>query len=267
MARSPAKQPEDDEDTPSKRTRRVGSSPAKATTTPSKRTPKAAAPAAAATPPSARKSAKRVAESLAAASSSKRAKTSPSNGVHDALPSFDDDVFGSSPSISREAFLANERLRRQREARNFTFEGDVSAPKLTRSGRVIGKVADEYGGEDGEEADEADDKDTNADAAGAGAGDDLDNDDDSLRARRDDVPLESARPSMEPLKPEARPHVLRILSTLTSRAVEPFVDEETNEALQGLVGLLSGTVERGEGNSALVTGPRGVGKTKVGTAC
>ncbi|TXT15819.1 hypothetical protein VHUM_00322 [Vanrija humicola] len=259
MARSPAK-PNGNDDTPSKRTRRDGaSSPAKAETTPTKRTPKAAAAAAVTTPTSARKSAKRVAESLAA-ESSKRAKVSPTNGKHDhaALPSFDDDVFGSSPAISREAFLANERLRRQREARNFTFEGDASAPKLTRSGRVIGKAVDEYGGEEGEEGDEeggeADEKNTSADP---------DDDDDSLRARRDEVPLESARASMEPLKPEARPHVLRILSTLTSRAAEPFVDEETNEAIQGLVGLLSGTVERGEGNSALVTGARGVGKTKT----
>lgn len=65
----------------------------------------------------------------------------------------------------------------------------------------------------------------------------------------------------------ARPQVLQILSTLTSQniAIDPpaFIDEEKNEALQGLVNLLKGTVERGEGNSALVIGARGVGKTRV----
>ena len=66
---------------------------------------------------------------------------------------------------------------------------------------------------------------------------------------------------------KARPHVLSILSTLTFQNIAldppPFFDEDTNEALAGLVNLLRATVERGEGNSALVVGPRGVGKTRV----
>lgn len=54
-------------------------------------------------------------------------------------------------SISREAFLANESLKRQREARNFEYEGDVDAPKLTRSGRVVGKQVQEDEPEEEEE--------------------------------------------------------------------------------------------------------------------
>jgi origin recognition complex subunit 4 len=79
------------------------------------------------------------------------------------------------------------------------------------------------------------------------------------------IPPAKANPL--PLPAGARPHVLQILSTLTARHVASnppaFDDEASNEALQSLVNLLKGTVERGEGNSALIVGPRGVGKTRV----
>jgi origin recognition complex subunit 4 len=72
-------------------------------------------------------------------------------------------------------------------------------------------------------------------------------------------------PPVPSLPPKAQPRMLTVLETLTGqeRQPAPLPDEESNEALQGVVSLLRGTVERGEGNSALVTGPRGAGKTRV----
>lgn len=219
-----------------------------------------------------RGSSKRVAASLAAARSTprKRPRTSAP------LPSFDDDVFGTPPSssknsqaISSEAFRANERLRRQREARNFTFEGDANSPRTTRSGRVVAPVEQTYG--QGDERDDSESKDGLDEYGGIAMEEEEavpeDEVDDEAGVRLD-VPLsvaESSSPGTIPLPPNARQHVLRILSTLTGsdRQPSPFDNEEDNEALQGLVSLLRGTVERGEGNSALVTGPRGVGKTRV----
>ncbi|KAK8853413.1 hypothetical protein IAR55_004119 [Kwoniella newhampshirensis] len=185
----------------------------------------------------------------------------------------DDEVFDSpiqqptDTEITRQAFLVNEALKRQREARNFVYIGEASAPKLTRSGRVVGTESvresedlDEYGGHAEED-----------DPTGIQA------------SIIPDVPIPQNIPSTSPLAPAptpkvkagialhsaVRPLVVHILSTLTSQDVsthpDPFVDEEKNEALQGLVNLLKGTVERGEGNSALVVGPRGVGKTRTVT--
>ena len=172
-----------------------------------------------------------------------------------------------SPATIRATFLANEALRRQREARKFVYRGDAAAPKLTRSGKVVGET--KVGGEEVDEY---------------GGGVETEEDDLGITL----IPDESlAQPSprlfptkhpdrhknaesVVPLPPSARPHVLRILSTLTAQNITsdppPFVDEEKNEALQGLLNLLKGTVERGEGNSALVVGARGVGKTRVGLA-
>ncbi|WVR09616.1 hypothetical protein IAU60_006688 [Kwoniella sp. DSM 27419] len=185
---------------------------------------------------------------------------------------FDDEVFEApsrsleSAEITRQAFLANEALRRQREARNFEYKGEVDAPKLTRSGRIIrdDSVAisadttddlDEYGGVPEEN-----------DPLGPQAAiiPDVEvtvGDSDLPGVSPDEVEVQFELP------PQARPFLKTILSTLTSRDVAdnppPFVHEDKNEALHGLVNLLKGTVERGEGNSALVVGPRGVGKTRT----
>jgi origin recognition complex subunit 4 len=183
-------------------------------------------------------------------------------------------------AFSRETFLTNEALRRQREARNFVYQGDVDAPKLTRSGRVVGTredegEVDEYGGvvespEVGVHDAEVDRMDVDGESP------------DLVPATRATISVEetilhpskatSTTPAKaNPIPPPAgaRPHVLQILSTLTARHVASnppaFDDEASNEALQGLVNLLKGTVERGEGNSALLVGPRGVGKTRVST--
>jgi origin recognition complex subunit 4 len=174
--------------------------------------------------------------------------------------------------ISREVFLANESLKRQREARNFRYEGDVDAPKLTRSGRVVGKqVMDDegdYGAEKEEEEEEEEEIEEIEEIEDRGLeveGMDIASAQVILPIN-EDIELPAVN-DQSPLLPEARQHILNILSTLTghhtSRSPPPFVDEETNEALQGLVNLLKGTVERGEGNSALVVGPRGSGKTRV----
>jgi origin recognition complex subunit 4 len=201
----------------------------------------------------------------------------------DVLPSFDDDVFGtnSSPAaaaISRETFLKNEALRRQREARNFTFEGDANAPRQTRSGRVVADAeVDEYGG--GEpETDEGTEAEVEVDAEGAeGEGDEemgeIDGHDHEVSESEavddvdvnSDIEMDETPADITPLPSAAQPHVRRILETLTGREAEPapLPDEAGNDTLQGIVSLLRGTVERGEGNSALVTGPRGAGKTRV----
>jgi origin recognition complex subunit 4 len=80
-----------------------------------------------------------------------------------------------------------------------------------------------------------------------------------------DIEMDETPADITPLPSAAQPHVRRILETLTGREAEPapLPDEAGNDTLQGIVSLLRGTVERGEGNSALVTGPRGAGKTRV----
>ncbi|CAK9780076.1 hypothetical protein CC85DRAFT_271212 [Cutaneotrichosporon oleaginosum] len=203
------------------------------------------------------RSGKRVAASLAAVRSVKKPRTS--------LPSFDIEAFGSqshADTVSSEAFRANERLRRQREARNFTFEGDAHAPRTTRSGRVV--AARTYGRDDTEDTEDTDEKDEYGALAEVEPEPEVEED----AGVRLDVPLPESRaesPAIAPLPASARQHVLQILATLTGTEREPlpFANEEDNEALQGLVSLLKGTIERGEGNSALVTGPRGTGKTKT----
>lgn len=179
---------------------------------------------------------KRFADSLEAVS---RATPKRTRG-NSALPSFDDDVFGASPGtgspMSREAFRANERLKRQREARNFVFEGDANAPRQTRSGRVVETVSHDYG----------------EDATDQSA------EEQEVVVVEEPVP-QPVTHAARPLLPQARKRIVDVLATLNGRLTEP----EESEALTGLVALLTGTVVRGEGNSCLVTGPRGSGKTRV----
>ncbi|WWC91913.1 uncharacterized protein L201_006865 [Kwoniella dendrophila CBS 6074] len=228
-----------------------------------------------------------------AESSRKRARisaTPSSKGIAKTL-TFDDGIF-ESPSttntakktkeeISRETFLANEALKRQREARNFNYEGDSSAPKLTRSGRLIGQddqavdrethkhhhhhELDEYGGE----------KDEDINPLGIEAPLIPDVDVNILNTERyseeEDIQMKdvSEKPKNlnKTIPPPGKLFLKGVLSSLNSQNISinppPFIDEDKNEALNGLVNLLKGTVERGEGNSALVVGPRGVGKTRT----
>jgi origin recognition complex subunit 4 len=186
-----------------------------------------------------------------------------------------DDVFDdspiNSPNITRDAFLANEALKRQREARNFKYKGDAHAPRQTRSGRVVGETKD--GDEDAEDEFGAGDEILEAGVEEGDNGELLDDETGVLEddGRYDPVPpsLEESATPLYTLSEVARQHLTKVLSTLTSHHISddpaPFEDEDKNDALQGLVKLLQGTVDRGEGNSALVTGPRGVGKTRVYT--
>lgn len=167
--------------------------------------------------------------------------------------------------VSRETFLANEKLRRQREARNFQYEGSADAPKLTRSGRVIGAM-DTNPDLDGDDPFVDKPREVSAiDDYSAMHGDG----EEEITTRREDEEVEEENYLEEviPLPAGAEECVRGILDTLTGRRIAfdppPFANEEKNEALNGLVNLFKGTVERGEGNSALLTGARGVGKTRV----
>ena len=178
---------------------------------------------------------------------------------------FDDSPINS-PNITRDAFLANEALKRQREARNFKYKGDAHAPRQTRSGRVVGESKDDDGDADIEYGGGLD----TADVGVETAEDEVVEEEEELEddGRYDPVRIEETT-TPHPLSDIARQHLTAILHTITSQQVSsdppPFQDEDKNEALQGLLKLLQGTVDRGEGNSALVTGPRGVGKTRVGS--
>jgi len=190
-----------------------------------------------------------------------------------------EDIFAnSSPSkadaaISRETFLANEALKRQREARNFKYKGDANAPRQTRSGRVVvdlteGDEVDEFGGEEEAElVDEEEEIVEGGEEVPVGDEEIRILDESGLAASYEQQPISE----INPLSEFARQHITNILSTITSQHISadppPFQDEDQNEALQGLLKLLQGTVDRGEGNSAMVTGPRGVGKTRVCPPC
>jgi hypothetical protein len=75
--------------------------------------------------------------------------------------------------------------------------------------------------------------------------------------------------SIRQLPPGARPYLEHTMAILTgSRDMAgggpmPFEAEQANETLHTLTNVLRGTVCRGEGNSALLVGPRGAGKTRV----
>lgn len=179
----------------------------------------------------------------------------------------------SSVTISRQSFLANEQLKRQREARNFKYTGDADAPRLTRSGKVVGDVQqDDYAVVEKYPSPEElkDDPFTQTDEIG----------NDSLVAdafiqdNSDTIahpqPEKALAKTLDPLPDFARSHMADVLSTLTSTHIadkpKPFRDELQNDTLLSLTKLLQGTIDRSEGNSALIAGPRGSGKTRVSSS-
>ncbi|KAK6909121.1 hypothetical protein I203_103136 [Kwoniella mangroviensis CBS 8507] len=205
----------------------------------------------------------------------------PGSSVAKAL-TFDEEIFEtpntktkSKEEISRETFLANEALKRQREARNFNYKGEASAPKLTRSGRVVGQ--DITPSRDSEELDEYGGiiyqrDEVNPLGIQAPIIPDVEIRNDLQEKEDPDITMvddeeQRSNTQIEQLPKGAQIYLKNVLATLTSQGTStnppPFVDEEKNEALIGIVNLLKGTVERGEGNSALVVGPRGVGKTRT----
>ena len=100
-------------------------------------------------------------------------------------------------------------------------------------------------------------------------------------AAQDDPEMELDDPDFRPVMSPSKvlrgplPHHLYHFVPLQKRAVlqrlrnPPYVelggDKAVNEAGKELRGLLEGTMERGEGNSCLILGPRGSGKSLVGS--
>lgn len=177
-------------------------------------------------------------------------------------PVADDNPFMASQP-SREVFLSNEAMSRQREARNFEFHGDHTAPVALRSGKTMARRGpmdlDEYGGQ----AEMADDQGIEAAESDAEA---------IETPVLDDLPIASL------YSPESTPaaflpdyHLVRtaFYSQVVSSIIRQSKRQTTTpvgadtEAVQGLSNLLLGTAERGEGNSCLVIGARGAGKTTV----
>lgn len=227
---------------------------------------------------------------------------------------------------SREVFLRNERWQRDKEARNFNFEGDVNEVRRLRSGRAVAAseveesvvddteeeegdgdvfVMEEDEEEDGEEEDDPmfDDaeKQRRREMKGKGKEQDValfepDNDYLSQLTYDTSMPIEAQKSTLiqsdDPpgrettlnhdhdharspplLSPFARKVLKTVIGNLacsttahtTSLPLDP--EEEKNEALMQLINLLTGTVERGEGNSCLVLGAKGSGKTRVSRGC
>jgi origin recognition complex subunit 4 len=201
---------------------------------------------------------------------------------------------------SREAFLRNERWQRDKEARNFNFEGDVHEGRRLRSGKAVVVDTEESGedGDDGEEdaGDESLDEDERRKrAVSTTTGEkeqeiavfEADNDYLSQLTYDTTMPVETQKsslnlphftsatatvshdqPSSSALTPLARKVLRTVISNLAgcetyTPATPMQPEEEKNEALVQLVNLLKGTVERGEGNSCLILGAKGSGKTKV----
>lgn len=209
-------------------------------------------------------------------------------------PSEEDDANGSTSDededaddapVSRETFLHNEQLKRQREARNFVYEGDGNAPKLTRSGRVITAALPESENTALSAPDTpsriaahmnagtartpsrravlTEQGDTSIAASPAVALD-------ATPSRTQAATPRGKKLSQRAALPEgAKKYLERTMAILTGAedgtvsGPQPFDAEEGNETLRGLVNVLRGTVCRGEGNSALLVGPRGVGKSRV----
>ncbi|WVQ77021.1 hypothetical protein IAR50_006700 [Cryptococcus sp. DSM 104548] len=206
-------------------------------------------------------------------------------GVSRAL-TFRDDVFDDededeerqakkqrSEDLTRERFLQNEKQRKQKEARNYQYTGDANAPRTTRSGRALQDARDKAMDIEEEELDEYGGKRGDEEPLAPSAPLIPEFELSTAPIASPSLPLAnspSPEPDIitgEPLPDYAEPVLRTILNTLNSRGSDrdppPFLDEDKNEALQGILNLIKGTVDRGEGNSALVVGPRGSGKTRT----
>lgn len=193
----------------------------------------------------------------------------------------EEDAFELDSKTSRTKFLENERRRKLNQARNFVFTGDVTEARKTRSGKtvVVDAELDLEEEEDGMVG-------PGEEAVKDGAVDDKEQDgemDIDLGVDIDytipedlivqEEPLEPPTPATTTVNQSVAPFIQeklnRILSNLSappSWDPEPFETEgPENEALTSLVNLLSGTIGRGEGNSCLVVGSKGSGKSRVST--
>ncbi|WVN89164.1 uncharacterized protein L203_104380 [Cryptococcus depauperatus CBS 7841] len=176
--------------------------------------------------------------------------------------------------ISREMFLRNEAQRKQKEARNFNPENlDPNAPRLTRSGRTLGDV---FRDDDAVDTEALDNYGSSVDEPQPNPFEET--------PLIPDIPIteqlafppvslsantESSKAASPGIKhiisAKAKADLRLMLDILTSRGnmdhPRPMVGEEDNDTLKGVLSLVKGTVERGEGNSCLIVGPRGSGKT------
>lgn len=199
---------------------------------------------------------------------------------------------------SRDAFLRNERWQRDKEARNFNFEGDVNEGRRLRSGQAVvsvGQGTSEMGEEDEDdmvvEEDDADEsgyeedgKRPQGDPLGEDAVFEADNDYLSQLTYDANLPVEALKTTLadrteadssrdeEPKRHALTPFAQKVLRTVIGNLAgcetySAFTimgsEDEKDESLKHLVNLLTGTVERGEGNSCLVLGAKGSGKTRV----
>jgi hypothetical protein len=184
----------------------------------------------------------------------------------------DEDTFELDSKTSRAKFLENERRRKANQARNFVYTGDAGEARKLRSGKAVAQEMDD---EVELEMNEPVDFPMEGGAAvGEHAPIDLGVDIDyNLPEELDvqDAPIPSTTSLGNETTTTVSPYVLDRLNDILenllappSRTPRPFANEgPENEALTSLVNLLRGTAERGEGNSCLVVGSKGSGKTRV----
>lgn len=221
------------------------------------------------------------------------------NGIEGPVP-HGNAAFDLTSEQSREAFLRNERWQRDKDARNFNFEGDVNEGRKLRSGRGLvvveteesdpGETEEEGTVADGDMGDDSLDEDERQKRAVSKTQEkdgefEADNDYLSQLTYDTSMPVETQKSTLDvptsilpdptrdqsgslALTPFARKVLRTVISNLagchTNTPPAPMKpEEEKNEALMQLVNLLKGTVERGEGNSCLILGAKGSGKTRV----
>jgi origin recognition complex subunit 4 len=196
----------------------------------------------------------------------------------------DEDAFELDSKTSRAKFLENERRRKLNGARNFVFTGDANEARRTRSGKAVVAVEADVEVEDGMEDQVGDQMVLDGVEPGEGAGiDEREQDQDTgidLGVDIDYTVPEDLEVQNRPTEPQSPPlaavnqvspyiqarlnTILTKLSAPPSWNPPPFATEgPDNEALTSLVNLLRGTIERGEGNSCLVVGSKGSGKSRV----
>lgn len=196
----------------------------------------------------------------------------------------DEDAFELDSKTSRAKFLENERRRKLNGARNFVFTGDANEARRTRSGKAA--VAVEAEVEDEEIMDDPVGKEMAVDGEQTGdaaAFEDRTGDENmeiDLGVDIDYTVPEDLEVQDHPTEPRPAPSaainqvspfiqarlntILSNLSAPPSWNPPPFATEgPENEALTSLVNLLRGTIGRGEGNSCLVVGSKGSGKSRV----
>jgi origin recognition complex subunit 4 len=196
----------------------------------------------------------------------------------------DEDTFELDSKTSRAKFLENERRRKLNGARNFIFTGDANEARRTRSGKAV--VAVEAEVEDGEIMDNQVGKELSVDGEQTGDAAAFENrtGDENLEIDlgvdidytvSEDLEVQDHPTEPRPAPPAATnqvsPFIQARLNTILSNLSAPpswnpppFATEgPENEALTSLVNLLRGTIGRGEGNSCLVVGSKGSGKSRV----